>query len=74
MNSQLKNILHAERIDVLLSIAKEKPVSAVEYFIKAGEVPFKVSDVFDGLLHQFQAGKIATTFVTVLSPNQPPKN
>jgi hypothetical protein len=49
MNSQLKNILRAERIDELFSIAKEKPVLAGEFFIKAGKVPFKVAFVLDGL-------------------------
>lgn len=71
MNSQLNNILPAERIDELLSIAKEKPVSAGEYFIKAGEVPCKIAFVSSGLFRyvyandrgdEFTKGIIAENF------------
>jgi len=71
MNSQLKNILPAERINELLSIAKEKAVSAGEYFIKAGEVPYKIAFVSSGLFRyvyandrgdEFTKGIIAENF------------
>jgi CRP-like cAMP-binding protein len=62
MNSQLKNILPADRIDELLSIAREKPVSAGECFIKAGEVPFKIAFVCSGLFRYVYANNRGDEF------------
>jgi CRP-like cAMP-binding protein len=71
MNDQLKNMLPADRIDALLAIAREKPVSAGEYFINAGEVPSKIALVSSGLFRyvyvnnkgdEFTKGIIAENF------------
>jgi CRP-like cAMP-binding protein len=71
MNDQLKNMLPADRIDALLAIAREKQVSAGEYFIKAGEVPSKIALVSSGLFRyvyvnnkgdEFTKGIIAENF------------
>ncbi len=49
MNEKLKNILPDNRIDELLSIGKTKSIDAGDYFIKAGEVPYKIAFVGSGL-------------------------
>jgi CRP-like cAMP-binding protein len=68
MNEQLKNILPSERIDELLSIAKEKPVSAGEYFIKAGEVPYKIAFVVKGLFRYVYANDKGDEFTKAIMP------
>lgn len=49
MKEQLKNILPDDRIDDFLSIGRIKPISTSNYFIKAGEVPYKIAFVGSGL-------------------------
>ena len=49
MREQLKTILPDNRIDELLSIGKEKSIAASDYFIKAGEIPYKIAFVYKGL-------------------------
>ncbi len=49
MTEQLKNILPDNRIDEFLKLGKEKSLNTSEYFLKAGETPFKIAYVFNGL-------------------------
>jgi len=49
MTEQLKNILPDNRINEFLTLGKEKSLNASEFFIKAGETPFKIAYVFKGL-------------------------
>jgi len=49
MNEQLKKILPENRIDELLSIGRIKSIDASDYFIRAGEVPYKIAYVGSGL-------------------------
>lgn len=49
MNEQLKKILPENRIDEFLSIGKCKSINALDYFLKVGEVPYKVAFVRSGL-------------------------
>lgn len=49
MNEQLKNILPENRIDEFLSIGRIKSIDAMDYFIRAGEVPDKIAFVGSGL-------------------------
>jgi len=49
MNEQLKKILPENRIEELLSIGRVKSISATDYFIRAGEVPYKVAFIGSGL-------------------------
>jgi len=49
MTEQLKNILPDNRIDEFLTLGKEKSLNTSEYFLRAGETPFKIAYVFKGL-------------------------
>lgn len=49
MKEQLKNILPEDRIEILLSIAASKTLKAADFFIRHGEVPFKIAFVSSGL-------------------------
>jgi CRP-like cAMP-binding protein len=49
MRNQLEIMLPENRIDELLSIGKEKSIATSDYFIKAGQVPFKIAYVKRGL-------------------------
>jgi len=49
MTEQLKNILPDNRIDEFLTLGEEKSLNTSEYFVKAGETPFKIAYVFKGL-------------------------
>jgi len=49
MNEQLKNILPEKRIDELLSIGRAKSIGASDFFIRSGEVPYKIAFVRSGL-------------------------
>jgi len=68
MNEQLKNILPADRIDELLSIAKEKTVLAGEYFIHAGETPFKIAFVLKGLFRYVYTNSKGDEFTKAIIP------
>jgi CRP-like cAMP-binding protein len=49
MNEQLKKILPENRIDAFLSIGKIKSIEASDFFIRAGEVPYKIAFIGNGL-------------------------
>jgi CRP-like cAMP-binding protein len=49
MLEQLKKLLPAERVDSFLAIGKNKKLEAADYFIRAGEVPYKIAFVASGL-------------------------
>jgi CRP-like cAMP-binding protein len=49
MNEQLKIILPDNRIDDFLSIGRIKVISVSDYFVRAGEVPYKIAFVGSGL-------------------------
>ena len=49
MTEQLKNILPDNRFDEFLTLGKEKSLNTSEYFLRAGETPFKIAYVFKGL-------------------------
>ena len=49
MNEKLKKILPENRIDEFLSIGRIKSIDALDYFIRAGEVPNKIAFVGSGL-------------------------
>lgn len=49
MKEQLKKILPDNKIDEFLSIGRIKSISTSDYFIKAGEVPYKIAFVGSGL-------------------------
>ena len=49
MKEQLKKILPENRIDEFLLIGKIKSIKASDYFIKLGEVPYKIAFVSSGL-------------------------
>ncbi len=49
MNEHLINILPDKQIDEFLSIGRNKSIDVSEYFIRAGEVPYKIAFVSSGL-------------------------
>ena len=49
MKEQLKIMLPENRIDEFLSIGKIRTINSSEYFIRAGEIPYKVAFIFSGL-------------------------
>lgn len=49
MINQLDNLIPANRMDMFLSITKEKSVTRSEHFIRVGETPFKIAYVLKGL-------------------------
>jgi CRP-like cAMP-binding protein len=49
MKEELKKILPENRIDEFLSIGRIKSIDALDYFIRAGEVPNKIAFVGSGL-------------------------
>jgi len=49
MNEQLKKILPENRIDEFISIGRIKSFEASDFFIRAGEVPYKIAFVGTGL-------------------------
>ena len=49
MIEQLKSILPEKRIEEFLSIGKEKLLNSSDYFLKAGDTPFKIAFVIKGL-------------------------
>lgn len=49
MKEQLRNILPDNRIDEFFTLGKEKSINTSEYFIRAGETPFKIAYVLKGL-------------------------
>lgn len=49
MNEQLKSILPDNRIDEFLSLGIYKSINASDYFIRAGDIPFKIAYVYSGL-------------------------
>lgn len=46
---QLKNILSDGRFDEFLTLGIEKSVPSSDYFISAGEIPFKIAYVYSGI-------------------------
>jgi len=49
MKTKLSKIMPEQRVDEFLAIGKPKKVKVSEYFLKAGEIPFKIAWVSTGL-------------------------
>lgn len=49
MNEHLKDIIPQNRIDEFLAIGRIKSIKASEFFIRAGEVPYKIAYIYSGL-------------------------
>ena len=49
MNEQLKKILPDPKTDEFISIGNSRSISASDYFVRAGDVPFKIAYVNSGL-------------------------
>jgi len=71
MKEQLKNIMPENKIDKFLSIGRMKSIKASEFFIRAGEVPYKIAYINSGLYRyvytndkgeEFTKGIIAENF------------
>ena len=71
MKEQLKKILPDNKIDDFFSIGTIKSINASDYFIKSGEVPYKIAFVVSGLFryvylnnsgNEFTKGIIAENF------------
>jgi hypothetical protein len=67
MIERLNNLIPAERLDSFLEIGKKREIKATHYFIRAGEVPYRVAFVASGLFryvyindkgHEFTKGFI----------------
>ncbi len=49
MNETLKNMLPYERFEEFVAIGKDKTLMCSDYFIKSGEIPFKIAFIRKGL-------------------------
>jgi CRP-like cAMP-binding protein len=68
MNKQLYNILPDNHIDEFLSRGKEKSIAAGDYFIRAGETPFKIAYVFSGLFRYVYTNDKGEEFTKAIMP------
>jgi CRP-like cAMP-binding protein len=70
MNEHLRSILTMKQIDELLSIGREKSIPTADYFIKAGEIPFKIAYVYKGLFRYVYTNDRGDEFTkAILSEN-----
>ncbi|MFW6351178.1 MAG: Crp/Fnr family transcriptional regulator [Bacteroidota bacterium] len=69
MNENFKNILPDNRIDELLSIGVNKSINSSDFFIKKGEIPFKIAFVNSGLFRYVYVNDKGDEFTKGIIPH-----